>query len=436
MGMVKFVCLLCAIFAIAPAKSQGTDFFDCKGQKLELIFVQDASFSVNETNFQQAKDFITDTVRQLPIGQDKIRVALVRFGTVADVIFGLAESSDVKAVTDAVDGMEYVVGGTNTAQALGVVGKKVMKHARPDARSVVVVITDGVSSSSRKTRRESQNLRDAQVRIVWLYIAARDSGDLEREREGMMRKGDTTVGVSSFDDLGVETMQQILNASCEERPEPTTAAPETITDVSESTNDFGSGEVISSSFEPIPSPPSTSDNVIKSLRNPLSSSIFTAEEDLIPTLQTTETYEENFTLEEEFTAVDSDPKPPTKSTTKAISHNENSHTTTAEEPENTSKFQSFDLADDKTTRTSYETTGNNSAPQQPGFTGAEERAAETKVNSEKDGGSWKNSSPNVIGTVVGVLVVAAIAGGVAFVVLRRRANRKDSREINKTGDKV
>lgn len=105
-------------------------FAECQGQKVELVFVQDSSESVTEDNFEKAKTFIADIVRQLPVGPDNIRVALVRYGFKAHVIADLNNSSDVRAVTEAVSGMEYVGGGTNTGGALQVVRDNVNHELR------------------------------------------------------------------------------------------------------------------------------------------------------------------------------------------------------------------------------------------------------------------------------------------------------------------
>ena len=98
---------------------------ECQGQQIELVFMQDSSVSIDKENFDKAKSFIAEVVKHLPVGPDNVRVALVKYGYKATVIADLSSSSDVSAVTEAVMGMNYVGGGTNTGSALQAVRDEV-----------------------------------------------------------------------------------------------------------------------------------------------------------------------------------------------------------------------------------------------------------------------------------------------------------------------
>ncbi|KAL8586547.1 hypothetical protein ACOMHN_055251 [Nucella lapillus] len=200
-------------------------------QKMEVVFVQDASFSVSNESFEAAKIFISDITRELSIGPDLVRVALVRFGNYADVIARLSQSRDVSAVTQAIAGMKYQTGGTQTGLALETVQEQVLNERRSDARAVVVVITDGQSNNFYQTRKEARKLRRASVRLVWLYIDANDTDSraFGRERTFMTDQNDTTLGAASFQALDEESRKKILRASCKEDPVPETTTTTTTT---------------------------------------------------------------------------------------------------------------------------------------------------------------------------------------------------------------
>nr|KAG5697065.1 hypothetical protein BaRGS_001981 [Batillaria attramentaria] len=188
----------------------------CDEAKLDLVFVLDSSNSVSNDSFKQAKSFIADIVKSLPVGKQAVRVGLVRFGNSADVIATLRDSTDVTLVTDAIDSMEHVKEGTNTADALKTVITEVYPTGdRPNVRTVVVVITDGVSEDRRATKLQAEALREKQARLVWVYIGTNDRS-LMREKTRKERQGDETFAVEDFSQLGDEVRRQVLDASCQE----------------------------------------------------------------------------------------------------------------------------------------------------------------------------------------------------------------------------
>lgn len=94
-------------------------------QRMYLVFVVDASYSVGAAYFEQIKYFIIDIVRGLPIGRSTVRVALVRFDSRVEIINGFLDSLAV--FTESVCNMTYPSNfGTNTGGALRTVRETVM----------------------------------------------------------------------------------------------------------------------------------------------------------------------------------------------------------------------------------------------------------------------------------------------------------------------
>ncbi|KAK7483691.1 hypothetical protein BaRGS_00025124, partial [Batillaria attramentaria] len=213
----EFLCVGSALLSETVNSTEGSKTV-CDEAKLDLVFVLDSSNSVSNDSFKQAKSFIADIVKSLPVGKQAVRVGLVRFGNSADVIATLRDSTDVTRVTDAIDSMEHVKEGTNTVYPTG---------DRPNVRTVVVVITDGVSEDRRATKLQAEALREKQARLVWVYIGTNDRS-LMREKTRKERQGDETFAVEDFSQLGDEVRRQVLDASCQE-DETTPAAPQTTT---------------------------------------------------------------------------------------------------------------------------------------------------------------------------------------------------------------
>lgn len=91
---------------------------------------------------------------------------------------------------------------------------QVLQEARPLARAVVVVITDGASTTRRSTYEAARLLREDDVRLVWLYITENATYALWREKSKMADAGDATLDVVKFDDLGEDVVKNILIPTC------------------------------------------------------------------------------------------------------------------------------------------------------------------------------------------------------------------------------
>jgi len=77
-------------------------------------------------------------------------------------------SEDVTSVKTAVEDMSWPARTTLTSLALAEAKSQVI-NGRPDAKSVVVVITDGVPMSPYKTGKAAEDLKN-EARLVWIPV--------------------------------------------------------------------------------------------------------------------------------------------------------------------------------------------------------------------------------------------------------------------------
>ncbi|XP_025107164.1 collagen alpha-1(XII) chain-like [Pomacea canaliculata] len=177
-----------------------SDLRRCFEQRVDLVFVVDASYSVKEENFERAKSFINKIVSGLPIGQTAVRVALVRFDRDVSIINHFLDN--LQAVTDSVWNMTYPdAAGTNTGGALKEVREKVFDVRKEDGvKDIVITITDGESDQVDVTEEQASLLRDQGAQLVWLYIY-KGGGPLEDEKNFMEEQGDSVIVVDHFDKL-------------------------------------------------------------------------------------------------------------------------------------------------------------------------------------------------------------------------------------------
>ena len=120
----------------------------------DIVFVLDESGSIGSADFNLMKSFVSQLVGRLDIDSGNTRVGLVTFSSSVGTYFNLNAYSTVASVQAAVDSLRYRGGGTNTATALAHVRTTMLTSAagdRSDVPNVVVVLTDGHSSSAVRT---------------------------------------------------------------------------------------------------------------------------------------------------------------------------------------------------------------------------------------------------------------------------------------------
>ena len=84
------------------------------GTKADVVFVLDTSGSVGADDFGLLKEFVSQVLEEWDIGQDQIRIGVMKFSTSPEVEFQLDEYEDKENLLEAVDSIEYSAGDTDT----------------------------------------------------------------------------------------------------------------------------------------------------------------------------------------------------------------------------------------------------------------------------------------------------------------------------------
>uniref|UniRef100_A0A8C8TRY9 Integrin alpha E, epithelial-associated n=1 Tax=Peromyscus maniculatus bairdii TaxID=230844 RepID=A0A8C8TRY9_PERMB len=112
----------------------------------EIAIVLDGSGSIEPEDFQRAKDFISNMMRNFYEKCFECSFALVQYGTVIQTEFDLQDSRDVMASLDRVQSIVQVKNVTKTASAMQHVLDNIFipsRGSRKKASKIMVVITDG-----------------------------------------------------------------------------------------------------------------------------------------------------------------------------------------------------------------------------------------------------------------------------------------------------
>lgn len=147
-------------------------FTVCKDIPGDLIFLIDSSGSINPEDYQKMKDFMKLLIQKSNIGQDQVHVGVLQYSTEQKLVFSLIQYHTQEQVSQAIDAMQQIGGGTHTGEAIKVVSQyfDAQNGGRPDLKQRLVVITDGESQDDVKQPAEA--LRAKKVIIYSIGVMA------------------------------------------------------------------------------------------------------------------------------------------------------------------------------------------------------------------------------------------------------------------------
>uniref|UniRef100_A0A8P4KD98 Collagen type VI alpha 6 chain n=1 Tax=Dicentrarchus labrax TaxID=13489 RepID=A0A8P4KD98_DICLA len=142
----------------------------CKDIPGDLLFLIDSSGSIYPNDYQKMKDFMKSVISKSIIGQDEVHVGVMQFSDVQQLEFNLNQYSSKDAMSNAIDNMLQIGGGTDTGKAITQVSQyfDVGNGGRPNLRQRLVVITDGEAQD--EVKRPAAALRAKGVTIYAIGV--------------------------------------------------------------------------------------------------------------------------------------------------------------------------------------------------------------------------------------------------------------------------
>jgi len=131
---------------------------------IDLVIALDSSGSVGAAGFATAKAFLDIFAARF---NDKAKLALVDFGTDAELITELGKKDGIQS---AIASLAWKKTNTNTADALGKSEEALSIGGRKTAQSIVLVFTDGMPYSKHATTEMIKRLKDQGARIMFLTV--------------------------------------------------------------------------------------------------------------------------------------------------------------------------------------------------------------------------------------------------------------------------
>ena len=122
---------------------------------MDVGIVLDSSSSVRRENYEKVKQFLIDLVDKLHVSNRTTHVGVIHYNhrPFLDWNFSDDRAQNAELLKKAIEALKYQPGGTRTDKAMDLASEDLFNDTngvRPADRHVMLVITDGKTSSSSK----------------------------------------------------------------------------------------------------------------------------------------------------------------------------------------------------------------------------------------------------------------------------------------------
>jgi hypothetical protein len=177
------------------------------------VFLLDSSGSVGEPDFVKQKNFVNSIVNNFDVSSTGIQVGIVTFSWSPQPEFTMAAYHTKASLLSAIAAITYTSGGTNTAHALDYVRTHSFTQAagdRSDVADILIVMTDGRSSSTAATTTAARLIHTANIETFAIGIG---TGVSQTELTAIASHPQNVITVSNFDALKT-IIAEVYKAIC------------------------------------------------------------------------------------------------------------------------------------------------------------------------------------------------------------------------------
>jgi len=220
----KYLMSSCPYGITSDRKCRNSDIVKCCFEKckasLDLVILSDSSGSIGVPNFEIIREFLTNLVKNLPIGSNETRISIINFSDTPDAVLNLLNGTDLQTVLYTIRTMPYIQSGTGTDLALKMANEQIlnesfgMRPLKEGVPKVVMVITDGVSNYPKQTLIEAQKIKDRGFNIISVGIGNTNINELN----GIATSKSDVYYVSDFNKV-LQIISSLSRTACQQPAE-------------------------------------------------------------------------------------------------------------------------------------------------------------------------------------------------------------------------
>ncbi|XP_046559879.1 uncharacterized protein LOC124268905 [Haliotis rubra] len=186
---------------------------DCKTQ-LDLAFILDGSGSVSTADFNRTIEFVRNVTEKLTISRNEVKVSTVEYGSSVGDDIKFRDFASKSSLVSAIGRISKSDSGTNTAAAILHTVDVLFSPAagaRPNAKRVAILLTDGRSNSKTATISAAQKAKAEGITMISVGIGNADVSELR----GVATQPYCThvIMLSSFREID-SLLYQLKDSSC------------------------------------------------------------------------------------------------------------------------------------------------------------------------------------------------------------------------------
>ncbi|XP_038672798.1 collagen alpha-1(XII) chain-like isoform X2 [Scyliorhinus canicula] len=193
----------------------------------DIVLLVDGSWSIGRLNFRQIRSFIAKLVQVFDISPRRVQFGLAQYSGDPRTEWNLNTYKDKQSLLTAVAALPYKGGNTLTGMALSYILEKNFKAdagARPNARKIGVLITDGKSQDD--VALPSETLREMGVELYAVGIKNADEAELrtiatDPDDVHMYNVADFALLVEIVDDLTTNLCNSVKGPTIDDLYPPT-----------------------------------------------------------------------------------------------------------------------------------------------------------------------------------------------------------------------
>lgn len=149
-------------------------------EEADIYLLIDGSGSIQATDFQEMKTFLSQVVKMFNIAPDKVRVGAVKYDDSWNLEFDISKYTNKQDLVKAIENIRQKGGGTNTGAALNFTLGLLQKAKKQRGNRVprhLVVLTDGKSQDS--ILEPANRLREEFIRVYAIGVKEANQSQLQ-----------------------------------------------------------------------------------------------------------------------------------------------------------------------------------------------------------------------------------------------------------------
>lgn len=162
------------------------------------MFLIDGSDSINDMDFRRQKNFVANMIDNFEIGKEYIHAGIVVFSTMIGDEVRLLPTRSKDLLKILTKNLRHPKVGTNTALGIEHVRKMMRAEGRSFAPKIIVVITDGKSSSPAMTALQAKLAKAEGYILVAIGVG---SAIFKKELQNIASDESKIFQVTNFKDL-------------------------------------------------------------------------------------------------------------------------------------------------------------------------------------------------------------------------------------------